>query len=122
VLIFLLLDPLEHTKHHCFAGGYDPPAQLKWTLPDETGGEPILQYVLQMQPSPLSWEGMPNTEVRRLLALRHSTSVVGGDRNYWAAVAWTPPSALWRVELAAVSGCWKDSTKGVKHFMSSPQS
>ncbi|KIZ02144.1 fibronectin type III domain containing 3A, partial [Monoraphidium neglectum] len=36
--------------------------KLKWTLPDETGGEPILQYVLQMQPSPLSWEGMPNTE------------------------------------------------------------
>lgn len=40
-------------------------AQLKWALPDETGGEPILDYVLQMQPSPLGWEGAPNSEVGR---------------------------------------------------------
>jgi len=38
--------------------------KLKWTLPDETGGEPILHYVLEMSPQPLEWKQDPNTEVR----------------------------------------------------------
>jgi hypothetical protein len=40
------------------------PLQLKWSVPEETGGEPILQYVLEMQPAPLGWEGPANPEVR----------------------------------------------------------
>lgn len=38
------------------------PPQLKWA-PDETGGELISEFVLQMQPAPQQWEGPPTPEV-----------------------------------------------------------
>lgn len=31
--------------------------QLKWAVPDETGGEVITQYELLVTPQPLGWEG-----------------------------------------------------------------
>ncbi|KAF8059974.1 FNDC3B [Scenedesmus sp. PABB004] len=36
--------------------------KLKWTQPDETGGEAILRYELAVSPQPASWEGGPPDE------------------------------------------------------------
>jgi hypothetical protein len=44
-----------------------PVVQFKWMEPEETGGRPILQYVLDVVPPPLGWEGPPNAEVSRAL-------------------------------------------------------
>jgi hypothetical protein len=37
--------------------------QLKWSLPEETGGLPILHYTLFMRPPPPGHEGPTDTEV-----------------------------------------------------------
>jgi hypothetical protein len=37
--------------------------QLKWGLPDETGGEEIMSYTLQMQPAPPGCEAVPDAQV-----------------------------------------------------------
>ncbi len=37
--------------------------QFKFLEPEETGGRSILNYVLEMAPPPLGWEGAPNAEV-----------------------------------------------------------
>lgn len=40
--------------------------QLKWNLPDETGGEVITQYHLKVKPLPVGFTGgVPDEEVRR---------------------------------------------------------
>lgn len=37
--------------------------QLKWNLPEETGGEDIHTYLVEMQPAPPGWEVPSNAEV-----------------------------------------------------------
>jgi hypothetical protein len=36
--------------------------QLKWNVPDETGGEAIQRYELLVTPQPAGWEGPPADE------------------------------------------------------------
>lgn len=46
--------------------------QLKWGLPDETGGEDITCYTLQMQPAPPGCESMPDAQVSHRQSSRSS--------------------------------------------------
>lgn len=65
--------------------------QLKWALPDETGGEPILLYVLEMTPPPLEWPGPPNDEVGGahigLFTWSPPSGTAGGVWAAWCGVA-----------------------------------
>jgi hypothetical protein len=42
------------------------PVQLKWNIPDETGGEAIQRYELLVTPQPAGWEGPPADQQVRM--------------------------------------------------------